>query len=57
MFLENEGWELCPVRYSFTILQLQVRKNSSSTVSYQLLSARLLMSGLDVYTSLSKKNA
>ena len=24
MFLENEGWELCPVRSSFTILQLQV---------------------------------
>ncbi|XP_067934677.1 syndetin-like [Watersipora subatra] len=23
MFLENEGWELCPVKPSFTILQLQ----------------------------------
>ena len=24
MFLENEGWELCPVKSTFTILQLQV---------------------------------
>ena len=25
MFLENEGWELCPVKSSFSIMQLQVR--------------------------------
>ena len=25
MFLENEGWELCPVKPSFSILMLQVR--------------------------------
>ena len=25
MFLENEGWELCPVKSSFSILQLQVK--------------------------------
>ena len=30
MFLENEGWELCPVRSSFTILQLQVVSPSLS---------------------------
>ena len=24
MFLENEGWELCPVKTNFSILQLQV---------------------------------
>lgn len=24
MFLENEGWELCPVKPSFSILMLQV---------------------------------
>ena len=24
MFLENEGWELCPVKSTFSILQLQV---------------------------------
>lgn len=24
IFLENEGWELCPVKPTFSILQLQV---------------------------------
>lgn len=24
IFLENEGWEICPVKPNFTILQLQV---------------------------------
>lgn len=25
MFLENEGWELCPVKLSFSYVQLLVR--------------------------------
>jgi hypothetical protein len=30
MFLENEGWELCPVKSSFTIFMLQVQSSNSN---------------------------
>ena len=30
MFLENEAWELCPVKSNFNTLQLMVRRLSSS---------------------------
>ena len=37
MFLENEGWELCPVKPSFSILMLQVRLYLPWTCTFLLL--------------------
>lgn len=35
IFLENESWELCPVKQSFNILQLQVfHSNTNLTLYY-----------------------
>ncbi|CAG2066049.1 unnamed protein product, partial [Timema podura] len=34
IFLENEGWEICPVKPNFTILRLQVCRNIPFIVNY-----------------------
>jgi len=47
MFLENEGWELCPVRSSFTILKLQEIQFMRHMDMSQLLSRSRIFTGSD----------
>jgi len=42
MFLENETWELCPVKSSFSILQLHVRSVNSAFKCINILVAKSL---------------
>ena len=41
MFLENEAWELCPVKSNFNTLQLMVRLHPPFSLSLSLSSSRL----------------
>ena len=40
MFLENEAWELCPVKSNFNTLQLMVRLHLPFSLSLSLSSSR-----------------